>query len=70
MASESITVSNYTKLPIQIITVQDVDDHSQKIHTINPKDTYVIFIDRVESVQWTKPDTIKADGSVESRSVK
>lgn len=55
--SESITVTNHTKKPIQFVTVQDSSVASgdrKKIHTIDPNDSLVLFTDRVEALQWEK----------------
>lgn len=55
--SESITVTNHTKSPVQFTTVQDssvADVDRKKIHTIDPKESLVIFMDRVEALQWEK----------------
>jgi len=53
----SIVITNHTNKTIDIATIQDssvADGDRKKVHTIHPKDTYVIFTDRVEALNWTK----------------
>lgn len=55
--SGSIVVSNYTNHPIDIVSIQDAavaDGERKKVHTVSPRDSYVIFLDRVENIYWEK----------------
>ena len=57
MATGSITITNHTPASIDIVTIQDniveEKDHT-KTHRIDPKDTLVIFTDRVSTLHWEK----------------
>jgi hypothetical protein len=52
MPSDCIAITNYTSADIEIITVQS--DDQQRILVIKPKDTHVVFTDRVEVIGWGK----------------
>ena len=57
MSSNSITITNHTNKTIEITTIQDAlvaEGDRKKKYTIDPKDTYVIFTDRVEALSWEK----------------
>lgn len=56
--AESITISNHTAEAIDIVTTQDdTVDESHRVTRlkIDPKDTFVIFTDRVSTIVWEKP---------------
>lgn len=54
----SVSITNHTKDAIEISTVQDkslpVTDGRDKKYTIPPKESFVFFTDRVESLSWEK----------------
>lgn len=55
--SGSITITNFTSSPIQITTVQDssvVEGEREKNYTIQAKEYFTLFTDRVESIHWQK----------------
>lgn len=57
--SGSIVVSNYTDSPIEVSTIPDKAAEDSKssdifVHTIRPKDSYVFFLSRVDSLHWEK----------------
>lgn len=57
MIAESITLTNNSTKTIQIITTQDdlsLPSDRKKVLTIPPKESFVIFTERVESLLWEK----------------
>lgn len=58
MSTGSIVVSNYTDTPIEVTAVKDdnpiVVDQERIIYTINPKDSCVFFLSRVDALSWEK----------------
>ena len=55
--SNSITITNNSIDPIEIVTVADysvVETDRKKTHKIEPKESLVIFIDCVASIKWKK----------------
>ena len=55
--ADSITVTNHTSKPMKIVTFQDktvAETHRRNAHTIAPKESMVIFTDRVERLEWVK----------------
>lgn len=54
----SVSITNHTGDAIEIRTVQDkslpVTDSRDKRYTIPPKESFVFFTDRVESLSWEK----------------
>ncbi len=54
---DCITVTNHTNKPMEIVTFQDktvAEVHRKHAHTIAPKESMVIFTDRVERLEWVK----------------
>lgn len=48
---DCISITNHSAAPI-IVTATDSEDKKQ--HTINPKDSYLFFVDRVEALSWER----------------
>ena len=56
MTRNCITLTNHTDKPIEINMIQDKsvsEGDRKRVQTIAPKDTMVIFLDRVEHFSWT-----------------
>ena len=52
-----VSVTNHTDKPMEIVTIQDAsvaESHRKSIHKIEPKETMVIFTDRVERLEWVR----------------
>lgn len=53
----SIVITNYTDAPIDITSVQDnsvAQGDRKKIHTVSPRDSYVIFTNKIEAISWER----------------
>lgn len=54
---DCITVTNHTSRPLEIVTFQDktvADINRRSAYTIAPKESMVVFIGRVERLEWVK----------------
>ena len=53
---DCITVTNHTSKPLEIVTFQDktAADIDRHAYTIAPKESMVVFIGRVERLEWVK----------------
>lgn len=57
MPKDAIVISNHTDKELELTTIQDssvADGDRKKTIVITPKESYVIFTDRVESIIWNK----------------
>jgi hypothetical protein len=57
MASNCITIINHTTEEMEFITLQDnlvAEEHRKKVLTVGAGESFVIFIDRVETILWEK----------------
>ena len=55
--SGSIVVTNYTDEPIDIISIQDnlvAEGDRRKVHTVSPRESYVMFTSKIEAISWEK----------------
>lgn len=53
----SIAISNYTddKITISVVQASDkADGERTKTVTIDPRDSYLFFMDRFEAISWVK----------------
>ena len=53
-----ITITNHTDVVIDIVSIQDnsvATGDRRKVHSIEPKNSCVLFTDRVEALSWDKP---------------
>ena len=58
MSSDSITITNNTKVAIDIVILQDssvaTTDRIKK-HTIIPNEYFVVFTNKIQTLSWEKP---------------
>jgi len=58
---QAIAIVNYSDEPLEIVVLPDATvDGGKKVTTIPPKDSYTFFLDRIESLNWSRPN---ANGS-------
>lgn len=55
--SNSIVITNFTDAAIDVVSVQDnptSEEDRNKVHTVLPKNSVVLFLSHIESITWSK----------------
>lgn len=57
-SSGSIVITNYTDAPIDVTAVESAETEGTTRraieHTINPRDSYVLFTNKIEALSWER----------------